>query len=280
MTEALRSAARRMGRAGLVRPRHEARLLAARVLGCAPDRLIAGNGRPFDAGQAERFERLVDRRLSGEPMAYILGEREFWSLRFTVEPGVLVPRPDSETLVEAALERVAERGGPLRLLDLGTGSGCLLLSLLNEWPDARGLGVDLSAAALAVAAANARSLGLRERARWRLGAWSSGLQGPFDLIVSNPPYIASSAIASLAPDVRSFEPAGALDGGPDGLDAYRAIAPDLGRILAPAGWAVLEVGAGQADDVAALLGAAGLEAIGTRRDLAGIPRAVVARSAA
>lgn len=230
----------------------------------------------MDRRQAAQFECLILRRLSGEPMAYILGEREFWSLRFAVEPGILVPRPDSETLIEATLERVGARDRPLRVADLGTGSGCLLLSLLHELPRAVGVGIDLSATALAVAVANARALGLRDRSRWRLGRWTNGLIGPFDLIIANPPYIARAELATLAPDVRRFEPSSALDGGPDGLDAYRAIASDLRRVLVPGGHVVVEVGAGQADAVCSLLDAAEIAPLDVRPDLAGIARAVVA----
>jgi len=209
-------------------------------------------------------------------MAYILGEREFWSLPLFVGPGVLVPRPETETLVEAALEAFPDRRVPLGILDLGTGSGCLLLALLREYPNASGVGVDRSAEALAHATLNARRHGLADRAHLVHGDWGRGLAGPFELIVANPPYVASGELTELAPEVARYEPRAALDGGADGLDAYRAILPDLPRLLAPAGVACLEIGAGQATALAALAEVAGFR-VAVRPDLAGIPRCLVLR---
>ena len=201
------------------------------------------------------------RRLRREPMAYILGEREFWSLPLRVSPAVLVPRPESETVVEAALESIADRAAPLRILDLGTGSGCLLLALLSELPHASGLGIDRSAAALAIARANAERLGLADRAAFREGDWGYGLAGPFDVIVSNPPYVARTDARNLAPEVFAFEPQEALFAGADGLDAYRALAPDCARLLAQDGVTCLEIGQGQGASVAAILRRHGLRLV-------------------
>ena len=205
-------------------------------------------------------------------MAQILGEREFWGRAFRVTPDVLDPRPETETLVEAAL------GGPPagRLLDLGTGSGCLLVTLLAEWPEATGVGVDVSPAALAVARENAERHGVEERATFHRGDWCAGLEGRFDLIVSNPPYIADDELAQLAPEVREHEPRLALAGGPDGLDAYRRLAPELPRLLSPGGRVLLEVGAGQAAAVVTILDEAGLAVGGIRCDLGGHGRVVEA----
>jgi release factor glutamine methyltransferase len=213
-------------------------------------------------------------------MAYILGEREFWSLPFQVGPAVLVPRPESETVVEAALEQIGDRAAPLRILDLGTGSGCLLLALLSELPQASGLGIDRSAAALAIASGNAERLDLADRAAFREGDWGRDLAGPFDVIVGNPPYVARADAAGLAPEVLVFEPEDALFAGPDGLCAYRALAPDCARLLAEDGFACLEIGQGQGAAVAQILGSHGLRLVASRPDLAGIERCLVLRPAA
>jgi release factor glutamine methyltransferase len=193
-----------------------------------------------------------------------------------VSPAVLIPRPDSETVVEAALSLIGDRSARLRLLDLGTGSGCLLLALLSELRGATGLGTDASEAALALARANATRLGLAPRAAFGCGHWGQALAGPFDLIVSNPPYVAQADWAALQPEIREFEPRAALLAGLDGLAAYRELAPDLARLLAPDGSACLEIGAGQADAVATILHSCGLRLAGRRRDLAGIERCLVA----
>jgi release factor glutamine methyltransferase len=211
-------------------------------------------------------------------MAHILGRREFWSLDFAVTSDTLTPRPDSETLVAAVLDIVAGRDRPLGILDLGTGTGCLLLALLHELPNATGVGVDRSAAALAVALGNAQALGLAPRVQFHEGDWGEGLTGRFDVVISNPPYIVSADVPNLSPEVR-HEPRLALDGGADGLDAYRALAPHVGRLLEPAGVAVLEIGEGQAPAVEEILRTAGLKPVDRRRDLAGIERCIVARSA-
>ena len=258
-----------------------ARLEAWLLLGAATGRtradLMAMSQDRLTPEVETRLAKLVDRRLAHEPIAYILGEREFWSLPFAVSPDVLIPRPESETLVEAALEAVPDRSAPLRVLDLGTGSGCLLIALLSELPQATGLGVDLSQAALTVAETTAAHLGLGHRADFQLRDWGRGLNEHFDLVVSNPPYIAEFEWRHLPPDVREFEPALALAGGPDGLTAYRALAPDCARLVVPGGTVVLEIGQGQGDAVEALLTRRGLTVIQRCQDLAGIERCVIAR---
>jgi release factor glutamine methyltransferase len=270
--------AARLGAAGIEDARSEAWLLLAAATGRERAALIAGGPERLGAEQQARLGELIRRRRAREPVAYILGDKEFWSLRFEVGPGVLIPRPETETVVEAVLAQLPDRARALRLLDLGVGSGCLLLALLSELPHATGLGVDDSAAALAVAGRNAERLGLAARADFRQGRWGEGLQEAFDVIVSNPPYVAEGEWDHLAPEIRGFEPRAALVAGPDGLAAYRALAPDCARLLARGGLCALEVGFGQGDAVAGLLAAQGLIAIERRRDLAGIERCLLART--
>jgi release factor glutamine methyltransferase len=276
----LREAGRRLGRAGVEAPAREARLLAGAVLAAEPAALIAGSGGTIDADQLGRLGAAIDRRAAREPLSHILGYREFWSLAFRVDGSVLDPRPDSETLVEAGLAALAGRERPCHLLDLGTGSGCLLLALLTELPAATGLGIDCSPAALAIAAGNADRLGLAARARFACGDWGAGLAGDFDLILCNPPYVPSHAIEGLAPEVALYEPRLALDGGPDGLACYRRLAPQLGPLAASGGTILLELGDGQADAVAGLMAAAGLVVRGVKRDLAGRARVILLQPAA
>jgi release factor glutamine methyltransferase len=277
--ELLRGATRALADAGIELPALEARLLVGHALALSREALLAEPARPVGIGEARAVEGLVARRSDHEPLAYILGEREFWSLPFLVSPEVLIPRPDSETLVETALGRLAEIGDqPVRILDLGTGSGCLLLALLSERPSAFGVGVDRSEPAVAVARANAARLGLGARSAFACADWGSAFRdGHFDLIVVNPPYIDAEALARLEPTVRCFEPEGALSGGVDGLDAYRALAPQLPRLLSPAGFVVVEIGARQRDPVSRLLAVAGLEVAAVGRDLAGHDRCLVLR---
>ena len=240
--------------------------------------LMAGAGvTRLNSEQEAALEALVRRREEREPIAYIVGEKEFWSLRFQVDPAVLIPRPDTETVVEAVLDQIAERTATLRILDLGTGSGCLLLALLSELPYATGLGVDDSPAALAVARRNAERLGIAPRAEFRQGGWGEGLQERFDLIVSNPPYVAEGEWDRLQPEIRCFEPKPALLAGPDGLAAYRELAPHCAKLLATNGALALEIGLGQADAVSAILAAHGLEVVERRRDLAGIERCLLVK---
>jgi release factor glutamine methyltransferase len=233
----------------------------------------AGEALPAEA--AARYAGHLARRAGHEPVSRILGHREFWSLDFALGPATLDPRPDSETLVEAALAACPDR--PLRVLDLGTGTGCLLLAVLHDRPAAFGLGVDRSEAAAGTARANARALGLADRAAFLVGDWATALDARFDLILSNPPYIPEAEIAALDPEVRDHDPHLALSGGADGLDAYRDLAVALPGLLVPGGTAVVELGIGQAADVAALFRAAGLDITATPHDLAGIPRCLVAK---
>ena len=261
-------------------PEREATLLLSGVCGLRAADLVAAPDAPL-GDAADRLDEAARRRLAGEPLSRILGRREFWSLEFALSPDVLDPRPESETVVEAALAAfAARRAEPLRVLDLGVGAGALLCALLSELPAARGIGVDLSEGAAAVARANVAALGLSERAEIRVGDWAAGLDGPFDLIVANPPYVRSAEIAGLPREARDYDPRLALDGGADGLDAYRALMPQIARLLAPEGRFFVEVGAGQAADVEAIAAAAGLGELTTRRDLSGIARVVAGRRAA
>jgi release factor glutamine methyltransferase len=268
-----------LAEAGIPVARLEARLLVGHALGVGTETLVGEPERPLTADQQSRLEGLLKRRLWREPLAYILGNREFWSLPFRVSADTLVPRPESETLVEAALAWVGERrasAAELRILDLGTGSGCLLLALLSELPRAFWVGVDLSAATLAIARDNAEALGLGRRAAFVVGDWGDALAGGFDLVVANPPYVPDALLATLAPEIIRFEPRLALAGGADGLAAYRTIVPQLPRLLSPRGAAFVEVGAGQATRVAAMLAGHGLNHVDVKTDLAGIGRCLQA----
>lgn len=272
--EAVLAVAARLRAAGIDSDRLDARLLVAHVLDVPSHRVVTHGEAVLDTDAGERLETLTRRREAREPMSHLLGEREFWSLPFRVTEATLTPRPDSEAVVEVALAHV-DRAAPLRVLDIGTGTGCLLLALLSELPHASGIGTDVSAAALAVARDNAHVLKNANRARFVETAWAEGIDGPFDLIVSNPPYIASSEIAGLEPEVARYEPPAALDGGGDGLDAYRALCRHLPSLLAPKGTAVFEIGAGQEDEVRQIAAAGGLRFVEWRCDLGGRPRALV-----
>lgn len=260
--------------AAIPTPRQEARMLLGAALGVAPEDLLRDARAPVAAENAARFEALLKRRLTGEPMAHLLGHRGFWTLDLAVSPASLIPRPDSETLVEAALDAFPDRAAPLRVLDLGTGTGALLLAVLSEYPNAWGLGIDRVVEAVELARMNASRTGLSARAAFLVADWSAALDSRFDLVLCNPPYIESAAIAGLMVEVARFEPASALDGGVDGLDAYRAVLACLPGLLADEGVAILELGAGQGAAVAALAGAAGLVPGQARADLGGIPRAL------
>jgi release factor glutamine methyltransferase len=232
--------------------------------------------RPVTQEAQTRFEAMVARRLAGQPVGRILGYREFWGLRFQLAPETLEPRPDSETLIEAALEALGpRRDEALTIVDLGTGSGCLLVALMSECPKAEGLGVDRSEGALRAARKNAGDAGVAGRCRWIASDWDVALDIRADLVISNPPYIATGEIAGLEEGVRSHDPALALDGGADGLDAYRRIAAALPRLLGPRGRGVLELGAGQRAAVAGLCAGNGMQVISCRADLGGIERALV-----
>jgi release factor glutamine methyltransferase len=224
---------------------------------------------------------MAKRRLAREPVSRILGERSFWSFDLLVTPAVLDPRPDTETVVDGALEVLVERQGEaLSILDLGTGSGALLCALLDVFPQAQGLGVDISKEACAVARENLSRCDLAPRGQVRQGSWEAGLPGLYDLVVSNPPYIESAALAGLDPEVRLYDPPLALDGGPDGLTAYRDICALLPALVAPGGFAIFEVGQGQAEAVATLLTSQGFREVRAQRDLAGVERAVMGQRAA
>jgi release factor glutamine methyltransferase len=263
IADLLRAAAARIGGDT---PRLDAEVLLAHHLACSRGELLLDMDRRIDP---HGFENMVERRAAGEPVAYITGTRAFWSLTLRVTPDTLIPRPDTETLIEVAL-RLCRRS-PGRILDLGTGSGALLLAALSEWPDASGIGVDISAAALAVAAENARATGLAGRACFRPGDWGEALDERFDLVLGNPPYIGEGE--HLPDDVRRHEPASALFAGHDGLDAYRRILPQLPKLLATAGLAVLEIGHTQGEALLAMARAQGLAA-SLHQDLAGRDRCV------
>ena len=262
--------------AGLHEPRREAQLALREAAGLSAASLISAPDAALDPAAAARLTEFARRRTAGEPLSKIAGRREFWGLTLEVSREVLDPRPETETLVEAALKAVGgRRRDPFRILDLGVGSGAILCALLTECPAATGLGVDKSPAAVAIARRNVEACGLARRADIRLGSWTEGVEGPFDLIVSNPPYIRTADIEGLEREVRDFDPRLALDGGSDGLDAYRAIVPASVRLLAPGGRLIVEVGAGQGGDVLALAAKLGFVGSETRRDLAGIERVVI-----
>jgi release factor glutamine methyltransferase len=276
LAAALADIAARLSGAGIEAPALEARLLLGHALGCDQETLVRERARPFSLAQAAPgFEALLARRLAREPLAHILGVREFWGLAFAVSPATLVPRADSETLIEAAITRLPVRQAVRRVLDLGTGSGSLLLAALQEFPDAIGVGVDLSPAALAVAERNAAALGFAGRALFLCGDWAGAIRARFDLVLCNPPYIETASIPGLAPEVALYEPRRALDGGEDGLFAYRAVFAALAPLLAPGAPAVIELGAGQAERVAALAVAQGFAHVTHVADLSGIPRALI-----
>jgi release factor glutamine methyltransferase len=271
---ALNEAARALAAAGIENPRLEARLLLAHALGRTQEALLRDRDAPVEAAG---LAPLLARRVAREPLALIVGCREVWGLPFVVAPATLVPRPETETLVEAAIAALPDRDKVRSVLDLGTGTGCLLLAALTEFPLAWGLGLDLIPAAAALAQRNAAMLGLRDRAAFACGDWASGIAGRFDLILSNPPYVETRALGGLIPEVARYEPATALDGGADGLFAYRRIVPELPRLLQPAGAAVLELGEGQAGPVAALARESGLDVAAACPDLGGVIRALVLR---
>jgi len=275
----LEAAAARLRGAGVEAARSDARLLLAAALGVEVSTVFGYPERAVGPAASARFEALLARRAAREPVSRILGRREFWGLELLVTPAILDPRPESETLVEAVLEAVGERDAALRILDLGTGSGCLLLALLSELPNAWGLGVDLSLEALEVARDNAARLGLAGRAGFVCGDWSAGLGGRWQVIVGNPPYVSEAGLATLAPEVAGHDPRLALTGGGSGLEAYRRLIPTLPERLDDAGLCALEIGFDQAEAVRALLAGAGFAQVALRADLAGRARCLVARGA-
>jgi release factor glutamine methyltransferase len=278
---ARRSLAQEFRQCGIETPELDARLIVGHALGLDHAALTEASRRVLTTAEADALLALQARRLAREPVARILGRKEFWGLPFKLNGETLVPRPETETVVEAALAALAaiddedRRSHALRIADLGTGSGALLLALLSELPSACGIGTDISAGALGCARDNAAALGLAGRAAFVACDYASALEGPIDLLVANPPYVARGDIAALPGEVRDFDPRRALDGGPDGLDGYRAIAADARRLLAPAGVLVLELGFGQLSAVTSLLPAAGLAPAAMRQDLAGVVRALV-----
>lgn len=287
VAQTVAAAAARLAAAGVADPRRDARLLIAAAIEADAARLIAEPERVLGVGEAARIEASISRRAAREPVSRILGRRGFWSLEFEITPDTLDPRPDSEALVAAVLARIGAQdivGAPLSILDLGTGSGCLLLALLSELPAATGLGLDISAAALEVARRNAWNLGLSGRARFEGGDWAGdwpgdGGAGPDDswqVIISNPPYITDDEIGELAPEVARYDPKLALTAGSDGLDAYRKLLPRAAGLLERGGVLALEVGCGQQDAVTGLLVASGLKPLSRYRDLGGIERCLLA----
>ena len=275
MSEALNLLAQAFRTAGIEDADVDARLLVGQALHLDRARLIAQSDRILEAREINVINALAARRLKREPVSRILGQKEFWSVALAITPDVLVPRPETETVVEGALDFVV-RGGlrmeKLRILDIGTGSGALLLALLRELPNATGTGTDISTGALKVARENAARCGVEGRCTFVVCDIASVVEGPFDLLVSNPPYIAHDEITSLAPEVKNYDPTVALDGGDDGLAAYRAIAADAKRLLAPGARMFVELGAGQEAAVRDLFTNVGLTAGIARTDLAGIPR--------
>jgi release factor glutamine methyltransferase len=272
---AVTAAAARLAAVGISDSRREARLVLALALGVEPATVLGYHERTLEPAAAARFESLVRRRESREPFSRMAGKRGFWTLELALSPETLDPRPDSETLIRAALGRFPGRESPLRVLDFGTGSGSLLLALLAEYPNASGIGVDRLAGAVTTARRNAAAAGLADRARFLVGHWGAALDTAVDVILSNPPYIPSDLIDTLAPEVARYEPRQALDGGVDGLGAYRELAPELRRLLKVGGSAFIEVGAGQAASVAAIMAQQGLVLTELARDLAGIERCAI-----
>lgn len=270
----LYDAAHRLSEAGVDSARLDARILLADAMGISREALIAAP-RPPSADDVARFQSFVARRAAREPLAYIRGKREFWSLDFKVGPGVLVPRPETETLIEAALSLVPGRKAPLSIADLGTGSGALLIAALKEFPESRGIGFECSTRALPYALENLAHCGLKPRGKIAATDWSEA-EGRFDLVFSNPPYVPTGDIPQLDPEVRLYEPRQALDGGPDGLEAYRGLARLLPELLKPGGWVFLELGRGQAQPVELLF--QGLDVVRVAPDLAGIPRVLILKS--
>ena len=278
---ARRALAARFKSAGIDSAELDARLLVGAVLNLDLTGMITAASRTLTSDEANRLEALAHRRLAGEPVARILGTKEFWGLPLILSPATLVPRPDTETVVELSLEMLRDGGAKdrsLRIADLGTGTGAILLALLSELPGATGVGTDISVEALQTAQDNAFGLGFAERTAFIHCDYAAALSGPFDLIVSNPPYIRTADIAGLAPEVRDHDPLLALDGGADGLEAYRVLIAQGAGLLAPGGALVVEAGQGQAGQIQALMTAAGLTLPGPpKADLAGIGRAIGAR---
>jgi release factor glutamine methyltransferase len=279
LSSAFVAAAGALRQAGMETPELDARLLLCHAARVTHEGFIARGREKLDPEAGARLERALARRLKREPMSRITGTREFYGREFLLGPETLDPRADTETLIEAALAHVSARGGrnrSLTILDLGTGTGCILITLLAELPNARGLGTDISQSALALAAHNAARLGVADRACFLAADWLDAIEGGFDLIVANPPYLAADELKRLAPEVAVYDPLEALCGGPDGLEAYRCIAGRVQRVLTPHGKLLVEIGPNQAKEVAEIFRTAGLEVGAVEGDLAGRPRVVVA----
>ncbi len=276
----LAEAAAALTQANVGEPRRRARRLVASTLALAPADLLAHSERTVDEQASDRVRVALARMVDREPLSRILGRREFWGMEFGLSADTLDPRPETETVVTAVLRSIPDRGAPLRLLDLGTGTGCILLALLSEFPAATGFGVDVAAGAAVTARGNAAALGVARRAHFFVGDWGAPVTGVFDIVISNPPYIASAALADLPREVALYDPRCALDGGPDGLACYRSLAADIRRLMGPRSLFVCEVGLSQGSAVEAILRANGLSIERCERDLAGIMRCVVARPAA
>jgi len=276
--EALRGATKLLAAHSIEGARRDAAVLLVSVLGGDREILFRAPEQILTEPEVQQFQKLIDRRATREPVSHILGQREFWSRGFFVTSDVLDPRPDSETLIDAVLKQTKETREPDAILDLGTGSGCLLLTLLAEIKNAKGVGVDLSDKALEIAVKNAKSLSLEERSSFLKSLWFENVSGTFDVIVSNPPYIETDDIAGLQTEVRDFEPHLALDGGEDGLECYRQITAEISVFLKPEGFVIFEVGIGQDVAVGNLMRGAGFENIKVHYDLASVARCVSGQS--
>ncbi len=273
--DVLRHAVLQLQRAHIETASMDARILLQEVLGVTREQLLTDNELALSPRQNTTYQELVEKRTRRQPVAQLTGKREFWGLTFKVTQDTLDPRPDSETLIEAILAKFPNREAPLRVLDLGTGTGCLLLTVLSEYANAQGTGVDICTGALQVARENALNLGLANRAHFLSSCWGEKVEGTYDLVISNPPYIPSSTIPSLAPEVSQWEPKLALDGGEDGMNCYRAIVPQLQTLLSPEGLAVFEIGIGQAKELENVASSHGLKVAGTKDDMAYITRCVL-----
>ena len=275
LSAVLRGAAEELRNAGVPDAMSDARILAATALGLTREDMLREPHREIDPAALVAFGKMIARRCGREPVSRILGAREFRSLAFRLGPDTLDPRPDSEIIVEAAVAYGERFPEPVRVLDICTGTGCLLLALLNELPDAVGVGTDIARGAVEIAARNAGEHNLSDRTTFVRTNWTDGIEGRFDVVVSNPPYIETAEIATLAPEVSDYDPMTALDGGADGLDAYRDLADRLARSLAPEGVAVIEIGAAQSEAVTQIFTLAGFPLVETRHDFGGHPRCLV-----
>jgi release factor glutamine methyltransferase len=273
LADTLRNAGQRLAVAGVENHAFDARLLIMTALGLERSQMVSQAERVLNDNEIQNVENLISRREAREPVGRIFGEREFWSLPFKLNEATLEPRPDSETLVETVIKLAAGRPG-LRLLDLGTGSGCLLLSLICEMPDATGLGIDIAPRAVDMANINAANIGLDGCAKFEVGNWMDHVTEQFDIVLSNPPYIPTEEIPLLMPEVRDHDPLRALNGGNDGLDIYRLLIPRVSRVMKPGGFVIFEVGLGQADAVEMLLHDAKMKDVTKYKDFSGIERCV------